>query len=93
MAVSQAAEPRVVHAEATTTPLPPIKELPAGIDWAAFSAQLFPNGRRHDLDAIAAYFAYKQLPRIAEREAAAEAVEAWEGEGGSTPSPLLDEPG
>jgi hypothetical protein len=62
-----------------------IEELPAGLDWAAFSARCFPGGRRHDLEAVAAYFRYKELPgETADRERAAEAVEAWEDEGGST---------
>jgi len=58
-------------------------ELPLGLDWAAFSARRFPNGRRHDFDAIAAYFAYREPPATAEHEGG---VEAWEDEGGSTPS-------
>jgi hypothetical protein len=67
------------------TAAPRFEELPAGLDWAAFSARRFPNGRRHDFDAIAAYFAYKDLPRdTADGERAAEAAEAWEDEGGST---------
>jgi len=61
-------------------------ETPVGLDWAAFSARRFPNGRRHDFDAIAAYFAYRKPPAEAEREASVGGVEAWEDEGGSTPS-------
>jgi hypothetical protein len=30
------------------------------LDWDAFSALYFPGRRRHDLDAVAAYGAYKQ---------------------------------
>jgi hypothetical protein len=30
------------------------------LDWDAFSARYFPGRRRHDLDAVAAYGAYKQ---------------------------------
>jgi hypothetical protein len=30
------------------------------LDWNAFSARYFPGRRRHDLDAVAAYGAYKQ---------------------------------
>jgi hypothetical protein len=49
-------------------------------------SSVFPGGRRHDLEALAAYFRYKELPcEIADGgERAAEAVEAWEDEGGST---------
>lgn len=61
-----------------------IEDLPAGLDWQAFSARCFPDARRHDLDAVAAYFAYKQVLREpAEDESPEEAVEAWEDEGGS----------
>jgi hypothetical protein len=42
-----------------------IEDLPAGLDWKAFSARCFPDCRRHDLEAVAAYFAYKELPREA----------------------------
>jgi hypothetical protein len=71
-------------AEATTA-APRFEELPAGLDWARFSARRFPNGRRHDLEAMAAYFAYKQLPREAAGcKSTAEGIEAWEDEGGST---------
>jgi hypothetical protein len=84
------AESCVVDAEATTA-VPRNEELPRGLDWAAFSARCFPtrgfaHGRRHDFKAVAAYFAYKQRSgKAGERKATAEAVEAWEGEGGSTP--------
>ena len=96
MAVSLKAEPRKVDAGATIA-VPRIAELPAGLDWAAFSARGspahgFPHGRRHDFKAVSAYFAYKQRPgKAPERKNTAEAVEAWEGEGGSTRP--LDEPG
>jgi hypothetical protein len=78
----------VGDAQATAT-VPRIEELPAGLDWTAFSARCFPargfpHGRRHDFDATAAYAAYKQLPeKAAERKKTSEAMEAWEGEGGS----------
>jgi hypothetical protein len=96
LAVSLKAEPRMVDAAAAIA-VPLIEELPAGLDWAAFSARGspardFPHGRRHDFKAVSVYFAYKHLPgKAAERKKTAEAVEAWEGEGGSTRP--LDEPG
>ena len=63
-----------------------IQELPAGLDWRAFSARCFPDRRRHDPEVVAAYFAYKELPQEAGKSAEAkEAVEIWEDEGGSTP--------
>jgi hypothetical protein len=94
MSVSLKAEPNVDDAQATT---PRIEELPAGLDWAGFSARCFaargfPPRRRHDFAATAAYFTYKQLSaKAAERRRSGEAVAAWEGEGGST-SESPDEP-
>jgi hypothetical protein len=46
-----------------------IEDLPAGLDWKAFSARCFPDCRRHDLEVVAAYFAYKELPREAGQSA------------------------
>jgi hypothetical protein len=69
------------------------EELRPGLDWAAFSARRFPNGRRHDLEAIAAYFAYKRVPReAAGKNGAAEEIEAWEDEGGSIRLPFNEPP-
>jgi hypothetical protein len=66
-----------------------IEELPDGLDWQAFSVWCFPNGKRHDLEAVAAYVAYKELPRdVADcDDVPANAVETWEDEGGSTHLP------
>jgi hypothetical protein len=36
-----------------------VDELPAGLDWVAFSSLLFPGRRRHDLEVVKAYEAYK----------------------------------
>ena len=33
-------------------------ELPAGLDWEAFSALVFPGRERHDLEAVHAYVTY-----------------------------------
>jgi hypothetical protein len=35
--------------------------LPVGLDWSAFSARFFPGRRRHDLEALRAYGAYRNL--------------------------------
>jgi hypothetical protein len=32
----------------------------AGLDWRAFSAAFFPERRRHDLEAVAAYAVYRR---------------------------------
>ena len=62
-----------------------IEELPSGLDWQAFSTRCFPERRGHDLEAVAAYGAYRRLPREADdRGTTAKAVEAWEEEGGAT---------
>jgi CspA family cold shock protein len=34
---------------------------PVGLDWSAFSARFFPGRRRHDLEALKAYEAYRNL--------------------------------
>jgi hypothetical protein len=35
------------------------EEPPAGLDWHAFRTRFFPHKRRHDLEALAAYEAYR----------------------------------
>ena len=35
--------------------------VPVGLDWSAFSARFFPGRRRHDLEALRAYGAYRNL--------------------------------
>jgi hypothetical protein len=71
----------------------------AGLDWQAFSAAYFPGRRRHDLEALTAYGAYKRSQVVDERSAdevgcpgkvesisaGSTAVDAWEDEGGATP--------
>lgn len=37
--------------------------LPERLDWQAFSSRCFPGRRRHDLDALMAYEAYRSLAR------------------------------
>jgi hypothetical protein len=69
-----------------------------GLDWQAFSAAYFPERRRHDLEALTAYGAYRRSRSVAgpsgaatdgvERAAAAAASAAladWEDEGGAAP--------
>jgi hypothetical protein len=64
-----------------------LEELPVGLDWQAFLSRCSLGSRRHDLEAVAAYLAYKQLPRETSQrdELTANAVETWEDEGGWTP--------
>jgi hypothetical protein len=45
---------------AASAPVPPAAGVGEKLDWDAFSARYFPGRRRHDLDAVAAYGAYKQ---------------------------------
>ena len=37
--------------------------VPAGLDWQSFSAAYFPGRRRHDLEALTAYCAYRSRAR------------------------------
>ena len=70
--------------------------MPDGIDWQSFSAAYFPGRRRHDLEALTAYCAYRSaqevdaqssdgLARIEAKrgQAGSTAVQDWEGEGGA----------
>jgi hypothetical protein len=41
--------------------------VPDGLDWAAFSSEYFPGRRRHDLEVISAYDAYKH-GRLGQRD-------------------------
>ena len=67
-----------------------------GLDWQSFSAAYFPGRRRHDLEALTAYGAYRRSHEVdarssdesarieAERgQAGSTAVQDWEDEGGA----------
>ena len=69
----------------------------AGLDWQSFSAAHFPGRRRHDLEALTAYSAYRRareadVPSLEERArieagrspTGATALHGWEDEGGAT---------
>ncbi len=74
------------------------EDIPEGLDWQAFTAAYFPGRRRHDLEALVAYGAYRRPPTIdespsddadllagAESDAGgAPALRVWEDEGGAT---------
>lgn len=61
-------------------------EVPAGLDWQAFSDAYFPGRRRHDLEAITAYGAYRRSHTLAEPPSrrATRMEEAESGKAGST---------
>jgi hypothetical protein len=46
--------------DAGTAPAPPAAGIGEKLAWDAFAAQYFPERHRHDLEAVAAYGAYKQ---------------------------------
>jgi hypothetical protein len=46
--------------ETGTAPAPPGAGIGENLDWDAFAARYFPDRRRHDLEAVAAYGAYRQ---------------------------------
>ena len=72
---------------------------PEGLDWRAFCAAYFPGRRRHDLEALTGYSAYKRArawTRPSEEATRIEkgrgpigvtALRRWEDEGGATLSP------
>ncbi len=72
-------------------------DAPDGLDWQAFSAAYFPGRRRHDLEALTAYGAYRRSPTPDEhpsrqatpteeaenREGGSTGLQDWEDEGGA----------
>jgi len=75
-------------------------DAPDGLDWQTFSAAYFPGRRRHDLEALTAYSAYKRSRDTGTGSSAqpagadtgrgatgAIALLNWEDEGGTTLSP------
>jgi hypothetical protein len=73
-------------------------DAPDGLDWQTFSAAYFPGRRRHDLEALTAYGAYRRSHAVdepsaddaARMEAAScaagsTALQEWEDEGGAVP--------
>ena len=74
--------------------------VPEGLDWQGFSAAYFPGRRRHDLEALTAYSAYKRSRAVGTGSSAepartetgraargATALRDWEDEGGATLAP------
>ena len=62
-------------------------DVSSGLDWEAFSASYFPGSRRHDLQAIVAYGAYRHSLVTGARQSRrtdAMPVEEWEDEGGAS---------
>ncbi len=73
-------------------------DVPVGLDWQTFSAAYFPGRRRHDLEALTAYGAYRRSRTLDERPsgeatrmeeadsapAGSTALQDWEDEGGAT---------
>lgn len=68
----------------------------AGLDWQTFCAAYFPGRRRHDLEALTAYCAYRSAQEIDTQSAdglalievergrpGSTALENWEDEGGA----------
>ena len=73
-------------------------DAPDGLDWQTFSAACFPGRRRHDLEALTAYGAYRRSHAVDERSAedaarrqaanglaGSSALQDWEDEGGAAP--------
>jgi hypothetical protein len=97
---STALEPTRPSAEQLTSIVTTSAHAPAGLDWQAFSAAYFPGRRRHDLEALTAYGAYRRShsgAALSSEERArsgpgrgaigARALRNWENEGGATLSP------
>jgi hypothetical protein len=78
---------------------PPLRarNMPGGLDWQAFSAAYFSGRRRHDLDALITYGAYRRSCAVDQgsaqdaarkeadsRPAGRTALQVWEDEGGAS---------
>jgi hypothetical protein len=97
---SMDSEPRSSAAEQVASAATTSVHTPAGLDWQAFSAAYFPGRRRHDLEALTAYGAYRRSRTVGTGSSAepggietrpgaraATALRDWEDEGGATLSP------
>ena len=65
-------------------------DAPDGLDWQAFSAVYFPGRRRHDLEALTAYGAYRRSRTLDERPPR-QATQMEEVESGAARSPGLQD--
>jgi hypothetical protein len=82
----------------TTNVASVVANVPDGLNWQSFTAACFPGRRRHDLEALTAYGAYRRSHAVDERSseeggpmdearsrpAGSTAVQDWEDEGGAT---------
>jgi hypothetical protein len=58
--------------------------VPEGLDWQGFSAAYFPGRRRHDLEALTAYSAYKRSrDTVTGSSAESAGIETWRGATGA----------
>lgn len=84
--------PRPVGTDSHTSPSSPepfrrsrraasrMRHVRDGLDWQHFSHAYFPARRRHDLEALVAYAAYR---RRSPEESETTSLDAWESEGGA----------
>jgi hypothetical protein len=56
----------LVAADRPAPALTGLEDVPEGLDWDAFYAHSVPGRRRHNLEAISAYYAYKHGRQAAE---------------------------
>ena len=97
---SIASEPKPTAADRVASVPPSSAHAPAGLDWQAFSAAYFPERRRHDLEALTAYGAYRRSRAVGTGSSEPAGVETgrgargatalrnWEDEGGATTNSL-----
>jgi len=90
--------PRSAENAPATSDAPPTgvsgAPVPGGLDWQAYSAAYFPGRRRHDVEALVGYSAYRRScaagagpsaePPWIETGRGSSAVRQWEDEGGAT---------
>ena len=76
-------------AESAVSAVPSSADAPEGLDWQAFAVTYFPGRRRHDLEALTAYGAYRRSRPLDQRQSrqVTRREEAKSGEARSTGLP------
>ena len=89
------AERKRLLSESAVSAVASSADAPDGLDWQAFSVAYFPGRRRHHLEALTAYGAYRRSRTLDERPSTqtTRREEAESGEAGSTALPDWEDEG
>jgi hypothetical protein len=66
----------VIHSDRPGRARASTTDASGGLDWQSFSARYFPGRRRHDLEALTAYGAYRNRSRPRPKRASGEGAQA-----------------